>query len=154
MPVSSRLTAAVMSLAVVGLLLTWAAGGTRPPCVRATVTDPCTDDALRWNGNAQPPGTANVKVEAYTTFVSHGHPSNVLSWEKWKQAGARSQPVGCADLTICVYPVDAAGNPLTPVGGDPANPVECFRWAPGGGRELDDTNGAGPWVGELMCGGP
>lgn len=115
-------------------------------CVVLLLTLTCADDKLIWNENVAPPGTANVKVESYMGFVTYDNPAKVLLWEKLKQAGARSEPVGCdnRNQTICVFPVGPAGLPLLE--------SECFHWKAGGGRFLSDVNTDGIWSGVNMCG--
>ncbi len=115
-------------------------------CIIYLLTMTCTDDVLRWSNEVAPVGTVNIRVEAYSTFTTYGATENVLAWEKTKQAGARSEPVGCedTDLMICVFPIDSAGVPLMD--------IECFSWKAGGGRMLDDSNISGGWTIPPMCG--
>ena len=64
-----RLAAAVLFLAVTGLLLTWAVVGTRPPCVRSTITDTCADDAVAWDAV---PDAVGYHLEGWTMTPEPG----------------------------------------------------------------------------------
>ena len=134
---TSRSIAVAMFLAVAGLVVVWAVGGTRPPCQRKTLTDPCVDDVVAWDAV---PGAVSYHVEGWIFTPD-------ASGKLWDaDTVTASYPVGCTfnDQYLFVWAENSAGRSV-----DPA----VIYWAAGGGKMLDDTNGAGPWVGELMCGG-
>lgn len=139
MPASNRLTAAVLFLAVAGLLPAQAVAAGPAPCVVALVTFTCIDDLAVWpvvlddgpvvyhvEGRSVQPDTVSIEWSIHTPSLFY--------------------LVGCQleAQDIHVWAVDAAGN-------HSEEPV-TFRWKPGNLRMLDDTNGgARHWRGRRMC---